>query len=248
MARAKRTDRTEARRRYRAETATTATEPGTDGATTVSSSTSRKGASTQAGQPPRPSIMAAFKGAYRPPHIVEDLKAAPQILLHWGFWLAIGLTVVASVVFVVSYSDAVAKVAVGDKDGLNAVLQANTVPFFVGTMFLQPPPAVGAFIIGFTAKRGSWLAGLVYGIFATVAIILVLQTPAGRMLSGDASNEAVLINAAALSPVGSMLFASALAWYRRFLELSNPNRGQRPARGQSAKGGTQKGRAQTSRR
>lgn len=239
MARAKRTDRTEARRRYRAEQTSTASEPGTDGTTAAPSSTSRKGASAPVGQPPRPSIMGAFKGAYRSPHIMDDLKAAPEVLLHWGFWAAIGLTILASVIFVVSYSDAVSKVAVGDQAGLNAVLQANTLPFFVGTMFLQPPPAVGAFIIGFTAKRASWLSGLVYGIFATIAIIVVLQTPAGRLLSGDQNNQAVMINAAAVSPVGSMLFASALAWYRRFLELSNPNRGQRPAKGQPAKGRTQ---------
>ena len=30
---------------------------------------------------------------------------------------------------------------------------------------------------------------------------------------------------------GAMLFASAAAWYRRFLDLVNPNRGQRQGRG-----------------
>jgi hypothetical protein len=30
-----------------------------------------------------------------------------------------------------------------------------------------------------------------------------------------------------------MLFAAAAAWYRRFLNLANPNRGRRPANGKS---------------
>jgi len=31
---------------------------------------------------------------------------------------------------------------------------------------------------------------------------------------------------AAFSPIGAALFASLLAWYRRFLDLANPNRRQ----------------------
>ena len=61
---------------------------------------------------------------------------------------------------------------------------SSTIPYFLGTMALQPPPAIGAFLIGFTAKRASWLGGLVYGIFVTIVAIVVLQTPAGRLLTG----------------------------------------------------------------
>ena len=107
---------------------------------------------------------------------------------------------------------------------LEQVVGSSTIPYFLGTMALQPPPAIGAFLIGFAAKRASWLGGLIYGIFVTIVAIVVLQTPAGRLLTGDGSAEAVIVGHAAWSPVGAALFASAAAWYRRFLDLANPNR------------------------
>jgi hypothetical protein len=39
----------------------------------------------------------------------------------------------------------------------------------------------------------------------------------------------VVIAAFIMSPLVGAFFASAAAWYRRFLNLSNPNRGRRPA-------------------
>jgi hypothetical protein len=33
-----------------------------------------------------------------------------------------------------------------------------------------------------------------------------------------------------MSPLAGIFFASAAAWYRRFLQLSNPNRGRTPPR------------------
>ena len=45
--------------------------------------------------------------------------------------------------------------------------------------------------------------------------------------------------ASPVAPIGAALFASAAAWYRRFLKLANPNRSQRkaqPARPQQGRG------------
>jgi hypothetical protein len=233
VARAKRTERTEARRRHRAELAAlSGLEPGDEGIdpTPTSSRTQGRPASEQ-----RPGIMASFRGAMRPLDLAGDLRATPRVLLNWGFLAALGITAAAAVWFVVAYNDAMATLVASLPAGgaptpeqLEAVVGANTLPYFMGTMALQPPPAIGAFLIGFTAKRASWLGGLVYGIYVTILAVLILQTPSGRLLAGIGNIDTVIVAHAAWSPVGSAVFASAAAWYRRFLDLANPNRGRRP--------------------
>jgi len=182
--------------------------------------------STPGGAPPqRPSITAAFKGAMRPLDVRGDVRALPQVLTSWGFLAAIGLTVVAAGWFVIAYNDAMAAVAVGAPvTELEKVVAGNGAPYFIATMAMQPPPAIGAFLIGFAAKRASWLGGLIYGIVVTLIAFLVLQQPAGRLLTGNGPADAVIVGHLAWSPLGAALFASAAAWYRRFLDLSNPNR------------------------
>jgi hypothetical protein len=223
VARAKRTDRTEARRRHRAEQATLAeTEPGD----VIAAPAATGKSSAKAVPPERPGIRTAFRGAMRPLDLRGDLRALPKVLTNWGFLAAMGITLAAAVLFVVAYSDAMAAIPVGTAtpDQLTNVVGSSTIPYFLGTMALQPPPAIGAFLIGFTAKRASWLGGLIYGIFVTIVAIVVLQTQAGRLLTGDGSAQAVIVGHAAWSPIGAALFASAAAWYRRFLDLANPNR------------------------
>ncbi|HYO44498.1 MAG TPA: hypothetical protein VES19_14970 [Candidatus Limnocylindrales bacterium] len=237
MARAKRTERTEARRRHRAEQASLAElEPGAEGDAPASTAESRSDAKATPAR--RPGIVASFRGAMRPLDLLGDLKATPQVLASWGFLAALGITAAAAAWFVFAYNDAMATLVASlpagttpTTDQLEAVVGANTIPYFVGTMALQPPPAIGAFLIGFTAKRASWLGGLVYGIYVTVLAIVILQTPSGQLLAGVGSADAVLIGHAAWSPVGAAVFASAAAWYRRFLDLANPNRSQsRPSK------------------
>lgn len=231
MARAKRTDRTEARRRYRAEQAALADDEILDDEELDSSesASSRSGSSKTASSRPapaqRPSITAAFRGAVRPLDLRGDLAAIPRVVTNWGFLLAIALTVVAAGWFVLAYNEAMAAVQPGAPvSELETVVGTNSIPYFVATMALQPPPAIGAFLIGFAAKRASWLGGLLYGIVVTIIALIVLQLPAGRLLTGNGPADAVIIGHAAWSPMGAALFASAAAWYRRFLDLSNPNR------------------------
>jgi hypothetical protein len=230
VARAKRTDRTAARRRHRAEQAALAEDE-----VAVDSATPGSPAKTADKTPPpaRPSITAAFKGAVRPLDLRGDLRALPQVLINWGFLAAVGLTVVAAGWFVIAYNDAMAAVPVGaPASELETVVGANSIPYFVATMALQPPPAIGAFLIGFAARRASWLGGLIYGLVVLLIAYVVLQLPAGRLLSGNGPTEAVLIGHAAWSPIGAALFASAAAWYRRFLDLSNPARAAARAQSQ----------------
>lgn len=237
MARAKRTDRTEARRRHRAEMAAlaeTETEPGT-GTSTVSTGSKAVGKTPP---PERPSIVASFRLAYRPLRLRDDLKSLPGVLTNWGFLAAMGLTAAIAAWFVLTYNDGMAAIPVGQatQAQLESVVGTNSIPYFLGTMALQPPPAIGAFLIGFTAKRASWLGGLIYGIFVTILAVAVLQTDAGRLLTGDKPMDALVVGHAAWSPIGASLFAAAAAWYRRFLDLANPNRQQRSGKPQ-ARGG-----------
>ena len=90
MARAKRTDRTEARRRHRAEQATVtsggaavATAGATAGSATGGGATATVPKTAQPAQLQRPSLTAALRAAFRPVDFVGDLKALPRILVHW---------------------------------------------------------------------------------------------------------------------------------------------------------------------
>ena len=195
MARAKRTDRTEARRRYRAEQAALAeTEPGDEH--DCPGAERREVAPPRAPAPERPGIMTAFRGAMRPLDLRGDLKALPMVLTNWGFLAAIGITVGAAAPGSSSPTPTrwpPSRSAPRPRSSSSRSSASSTIPYFLGTMALQPPPAIGAFLIGFTAKRASWLGGLIYGIFVTIVAIVVLQTPAGRLLTGDGAAEAVIV-------------------------------------------------------
>ena len=100
MARAKRTDRAEARRRYRANVVDPLDEgdldPSTDladGPTAPARPTGgprvRASASPAAAAPQRTSITGAFRSSFRPADLRGDLRALPQILTHWSLYVPI---------------------------------------------------------------------------------------------------------------------------------------------------------------
>lgn len=231
MARAKRTDRTAARRRYRGEQA------GLDDASGVESTESApsSGRSAKPGPAqPRPGIMASFRNAYRPLDLRGDLRVAPAVLAHWGVWVAILVAVAASAAFIVSTNEFAASIDFSNPTALEgkSLDTVSNISYLVISMFIVPPPMAGAFLIGFTAKRASWLGGLVFGIAAAACYAVVLSSPAGRLLTGNEPAGSMIVTAAALSPVGAALFAAAAAWYRRFLNMANPNRNRpRPQQG-----------------
>jgi hypothetical protein len=228
VARAKRTDRTDARRRHRAEQASVAA---AEAETRSAAATPAKGAAKPATTPPRQraSIRSAFGGAMRPLDLRGDLRAAPRVLTHWGVLAAVGVAVASSIVFVLSTNELAQTIdwTAADPYAGKQLGTVSNLSYLAFSLFVAPPPAAGGFLIGFTAKRASWLGGLVFGIAATICYIGVLQTPAGLLLTGGQPANAAIANAAAIAPLGAALFASLAAWYRRFLELANPNRNQR---------------------
>ena len=230
MARAKKTHRADARRRYRAEQhladedAPEDEEGAPPAASSAAATTSRP---TSAGASARPSIGAAFRSAFRPLDIRGDLAALPTIAVRSkALWLPLLLVVGSTVAFAIT-------------QGKDIVTQ------FMFAYFVQTPAIGGVFLAGFLAPRASWLLGLIVGLVSAIcysALILtvfsaVVATSQVQSLAQDA-----IISAFTLSPIMGAFFAAAAAWYRRFLNLTNPNR----ARQAQAKGQRPDGKSRTS--
>jgi hypothetical protein len=216
VARAKRTHRAEARRRYRSEQSIGAIEDGDSDIAPVEDRTSepaRPGATATA----RRGVAAAFREAFRPVDVPADLRSLPLLLRSRALWIPILLTLGTAVLY--------AAIRPETRPG-DAIA---TVALFLKEYFLVPPAIGGAFITGFMAPRASWLLGIMVGLVAaTTYSLLVLNgyvvfapTPGTQTLAQD-----VVIAAFVISPVIGSFFAATAAWYRRFLYLTNPNRGR----------------------
>jgi hypothetical protein len=230
LARAKRTDRTEARRRHREEQAGAgdAAAIASVGAATATATGGRETVKAAPAPVQRPSITVALRGAFRPLDLSGDLRALPRLLVHWSFWGPALATVATTVVYL-----ALAQ-------GRTSVTPSDTVWVVVNLAFQMfvfplPAPAGAAFIAGFGARRASWLIGLFIGVIAAACFAVILSTTSATLTAADptADVRSLALQGFLVAPVGSALFAAAAAWYKRFLNLANPNRNQR--RGQTAR-------------
>ena len=260
MPRAKRTNRAEARRRYRASIGEPIEEEAFDDAEPQAAARSPAPKTPGATQE-RPSLSNAFRAAFRPPNVREDLRALPRLIVDRSVWLPSLLTVAAGIAFAVT----------GGGNWLIAL---------VATYFVAPPALGSVFLGGFLAPRASYLVGLIIGFVSAVvasAVILtssaslvtgqpIVVTPTPTPVSSPAASVAASASPAAASaapgspvpsssaaasptpsaspsptpqslqdqviyafltsPIFGMFFAASAAWYRRFLRLSNPNRGR----------------------
>jgi hypothetical protein len=222
VARAKRTERAEARRRYRAANAPEATTDGADG-NVGSGGQSRSGSGSSASANPtvppgRVGFSAAFKLAMRPLNARADIAALPWIAIHTkALWLPVLITV-ASTVYVI---------ATGGNDVISQ---------FMFAYFIAFPAIGGPFIAGFLAPRASWLLGGIVGtVSAACYSVLILFYPTAIYASARPTDEQArdaIISAFVLSPVMGGIFAASAAWYRRFLAYSSPNRNRSRAQSQ----------------
>ena len=240
MARAKRTERAEARRRYRATLATnplTGETQDADGAppTGASQAAGRSNASTtgkQAGTTTeRVGFFDAFRQSIRPVHVREDIAALPWITVHTkAIWLPVLITVAATIATAVT----------GAKDMVTGLLF---------TYFVVFPAIGGVFIGGFLAPRASWLVGVVIGLVSAICYVALgvtglLPTPFAEQFTVNALGASV--SAFIYSPIMGAFFAAAAAWYRRFLALSSPNRNRNRRPSQAPKQRPGDGRTRTS--
>ena len=145
MARAKRTERAAARRRYRA-----ATDPAifeADEALDEAPIGGRRAAPPTrppAGGVVRMGIVAALRASIHPLRVRDDLAALPSLVTNKALWLPVLVTIASTV----------AVVATEGKNSITAILFAY---------FVQTPAIGGVFLAGFLAPRASWLLGVIVG-------------------------------------------------------------------------------------
>jgi hypothetical protein len=222
VARAKRTTRAEARRRYRAEQGLPDEAMALDDADDSDATTPRPGR-TDPDQAGRLGIGTALRMSFRPLDIRGDFRALPRLARNKAFLIPMLLTLGSTAVFLFARPQ-----ATGPADTVTVVAT------FLFQYFIQTPAIGGVFIAGFLAPRASWLLGVIVGLVSAACYSgLVLS---GSLPLSPTTNSTEVVQAAfAIAPVMGGLFASAAAWYRRFLQLSSPNRGrtrqQPPRRG-----------------
>ncbi len=221
MARAKKTDRAEARRRYRAEMAGVDADDDAGDEVPAAAPAARP-ASTKSGPKysspsGRMGIRAALRESVHPVDVRADLAALPWLVTHTkAVWLPILLSVASGIAFVVV---------------------PNTITVYLFQFFVLAPAIGSIFLAGFLAPRASWLIGIIVGVAAALvlAVLLIsggmnhaLATLNGAIAPYDPATYPAIITQSLIMavPLGA-LFAAAAAWYRRFLQLSNPNRGRK---------------------
>ena len=225
MARAKRTDRAEARRRYRATFVETdqpldpelEEPPETDAPVRPARS---RGASASAALPPRPSLLSAFRGSFRPIDLRGDIQALPAITIRSkAVWLPVLLTAVSAVFYAV-VAPPITTVATQTPATLEQTIASLLFQYFVYT-----PPVASIFLAGFLAPRASYLTGLIAGLAGAIALALVAVVKVGSIEGNETVSVGQFIQAAfVVSPVSGLFFGGAAGWYKRFLNMANPNR------------------------
>ena len=219
MARAKRTERAEARRRYRAamtgDQAADTIDGETQATSSRSSSSSSNSTKTSSGDKAVPAgrmgFGDAFRASIRPIHVRQDLASLPWIAVHTkALWVPVLITVASTIAVIGT--------------------QGGTLSQFMFAYFIQTPAIGGVFIAGFLAPRASWLLGVVVGLVSALCYsILVLGFSSTIYPAAPPSPDTardVAVSAFVLSPVIGGFFAAGAAWYRRFLAYSSPNRGR----------------------
>lgn len=233
LARAKRTDRTDARRRYRAQLS--AADGGADAGDELvvvdaaGDPIRRKGGASSAPsasagpRPARPSFMGAVRGAYHAPNYREDLAVLPRLLVHWSVLLSAALAVVGTGALLAGGTSLVGTSGATSSSGATTIAYIGSM---LVSLFVGPPPFGAALLIGFMVPRATYMVGLVFGAFAALCLtVLVLAQP---VQPGATTSPAEYIAYAWLFGIlGSAFFTAGIAWYKRFLDLLNPNRGQR---------------------
>jgi hypothetical protein len=184
VARAKRTDRAEARRRYRAQLADQAREedeepiegdeaPSQSAPQQRPASSQRPGGTTPAsgaGQTQPSGIGYAFRAAFHQPKYREDIANLPRLVTHPSVWAPVLVTIATAAVFL----------ATGGRE----VISALAIQYF-----LAPPPIGAIFIAGFFAPRASYLAGGLVGLASAIVLGAMIAVAPPSLVSpqGDAS-------------------------------------------------------------
>jgi len=235
LARAKRTDRTEARRRHRAEQAAEfetsqdadelvhdadAPVPARRKGTAPAGAAAASGSAPAAGaRPVRPSFLGSARAAYRSPNVREDLPYLPRLLLHWSVLVSAAIAIVGTGLLTIG------GVTTDPTTGTQVLTSTGQIGQMASSLFVGPPAFGAALLIGFMLPRATYLVGLVYGIFASICLSVFIFSQPSDKLTGIGPET--IAYAFMVGILGTMFFTAGIAWYKRFLDLLNPNRGQR---------------------
>jgi len=223
VARAKRTERADARRRYRAAT-TVAPDvddlvetPVVPAAALPRERRDRRPSGTAPGAPPpaRAGFLGSLRTAAGPVDLRGDLRALPSVFLRSKAALIPGAVIVATAAAMLIPSVA-----------------ANQFVVLAGNVILQPPPMIIAFLAGMLAPRAAWLMGGLSGLAAGAAYVLivtvntdVLITPLGfTYVVSTEQKLAYALNVLITAPVFGLAVGAFAGFYRRFLNMSAPQR------------------------
>jgi hypothetical protein len=182
VARAKRTNRADARRRYRATVAESDAVESEEGDDAEDSAPERppvgrstgpssrrpqpRAASTPPAAPTRPGFTSALRSAARPFDLRSDIAYIPHLVRrNPAVWVP-----------------AVATIASGAFFLLSQPLGSNPIALFLFQLFVVPPTIAGAFLGGVLAPRATYIAG---GIAASIGVLVfaiaVLTVPVGDL-------------------------------------------------------------------
>ena len=228
MARAKRTGRADARRRNRemARTGTQADEADLDAPAGAA-------ATARTMRPQRPGIRAAFRESFRPLDVRGDVLAIPWLLRHRSVLVPAGLTLASSALFL-ALGPAGSPDPSATTGGTRDLPIEQILVTFLAQYFVSTPPVGAVFLAGFLAPRAGWLTGLIAGLVAAICLtaLIIVGNSSGALTNDEVAGFAFV--AFTLSPSAGVVFGGAAAWYRRFLQLTNPNR-NRPAPGKASR-------------
>ena len=222
MARAKRTARADARRRYREATIAVDKNGEAIEATEIAPAAlprearaPRAAAAPVSGPSERRSFQSTLRSAAGPVDIRGDLRAFPSILLRSkAIWLPTVIIVATAVAM------------------LTPALASNQFVTLAGNVILQPPPMIIAFLGGMLAPRGAWLVGGLVSFLSGVAFVIVvafttnsLITPLGFPYEVSSDQKvAYATNVLVTSPIFGIAIGAFAGFYRRFLNMSSPQR------------------------
>lgn len=223
MARAKRTVRAEARRRYRAATTAQEAGPALDPVAEVPVAALPRDARrnvaplrAKPAPPVRPGLMTSLRTAAGPIDFRADLRALPQLAFHSKAFILPVAAILGTGILVLVPSTS---------GNLIVQLAASLVLPVSGQ-----PPMIVAFLGGMVAPRAAWLVGglvsllaaLVYG-FILLVNPTITVTPLGWTYElTQGMKLAFIVQTMSISTVFGLAVGAFAGFYRRFLAMAAP--------------------------
>jgi hypothetical protein len=214
LARAKNTNRAEARRRTREQQR--ALDVADAGEATIEEVAPPIAVNTGGG-----SLLSGF----RIPNIAADLRAFPHMLLHTPkLWIPFGILFVAFILAMLLPQTTQVFIGPGQ---FGAVLGSSIIPDGldrIAALFVQltlPPTALFVFFIGgFLAPRASYLVGALLGVVDGILWSIYVFTTGGSQEGFAAANLSDVFAIIGIAVLIGIIAAGFAAWYRAFLRSS----------------------------